>query len=386
VGQVSAQSTLIGVRAVAIVWLVEGFMASTRDDTATDHPVGWEGSIATGILIMDMVSSTEFASVMGLRDYAQCVDDFHRLCREQCAHFLEVVHRGRYRGSGMDYEVRATGDELIVFIHTGRCASDVYQLVCLAITVNCGWLGMPFNVERIRNGHAPMALATGIHCGKVWARRTDSGFAKEGFAINLAKRAESLSREGERFRIFVTDATFKLLNRRIRNLLFSPRSLRELKGVVGEVGVYEVVESFVDVSKRLAPQFALTFQEAAREAMATTAFDLWVHSCLQVWEEASAGEVTDDSLELCKQVLNIDPHNAVALYFAAQGERERDNPEKAALYLEDLTRFWPQLGDGWMELGRVQAALGKTAAARRSILQAYRHGVDEAEIELPETT
>ena len=69
--------------------------------------------------------------------------------------------------------------------------------------------------------------------------RTAAGFDRTGFAINLAKRIESVSREGEHFRIMISDPAFKLVNRRVRHLLFGPRRLVALKGVADEVGVTE---------------------------------------------------------------------------------------------------------------------------------------------------
>jgi tetratricopeptide (TPR) repeat protein len=122
----------------------------------------------------------------------------------------------------------------------------------------------------------------------------------------------------------------------------------------------------------------------ARLALATNSFDLWVHSCLQVTESADEAPIGDAALDLCRKVLNIDPANAAALFYAAEGERERGRLEMARLYLEDLVRAWPTLGDGWLALGRLLRELGDTSEARRSILQARRNGVDEGEEPLPE--
>lgn len=350
-----------------------------------DWPVGKEGPLDVSVLFIDLVSSSEFASIMGLREYSEYVETFHRLCIEQCRYYFEEFLGGEYRGGGLDYDIKSVGDELAVFMHTRWPWDDVFQLICLAITLKCGWLGTPLNAARIANGMATAELAAGLHHGKIWARRTEEGFSKQGFAINVAKRVESASREGDRFRIFVSDPAFKLVNRRMRSLICGPRRVAKMKGVVVPIGVYEIIESFVNVRQRLAPQFAEGFEKIARKALETNSFDLWIHSCLQVWaEERNGHRVTDEYLDLCDHVLKIDPRNPVALLHAAQAHRERDDLETARLYYEDLTRFWPTLADGWLELGRTLKEMGETRSARRAILQAFRHGVGAEEESLPE--
>jgi len=242
---------------------------------------------------------------MGLEEFATFARAFRAMCRDQCRFFFESGGRGRrYVHDGRHYHIETTGDELAVFLHTDRPHDDVYQLVCLAIALKCAWLGVRPNAARIPTGRPTVELAAGIHSGPVWASRHGAGFEKSGFAIHLAKRVESLSRGGERFRVFISDPAFKLVNRRMRNLLFGPRSVGDLKGVITPVGVYEVFDSFIDVTRRLAPEFHKSFAETARTALATNTFDLWIHSCLQVSEAVQRGTPSEEALRLCEQVLN----------------------------------------------------------------------------------
>src|SRR5688572_1051264 len=291
--------------------------------------------LQTAILFVDLVSTSEFASVLSLDDYAAYVDSFEATCLEQVRHFFDHVHGGKYRRPE-HYHVTFLGDEMAVFLHTGKPANDAYQLICLAIALKCGWLGSPLNVERLSDGRSTVDLAAGIHVGPVRATTRDGQPVMRGFAINLAKRIESASREGERFRIFVSDTTFKLVARKVRNLLFGPRRIVPMKGVVLPVAVREVCDSFVDPYSRLSPRLAEGFHGVARRALASNTFDLWIHSCLQVSEGARQKCVTDEALDLCEQVLNIDPHNPVALYYAAEGGRDRGDLQMALLHLQDL--------------------------------------------------
>jgi class 3 adenylate cyclase len=330
----------------------------------TDWRIGDEGQLDLAVLFIDLVNSTDFASVMGLEEYAQLSRSFRSACLETCRFFFESQSH-KYGRSGRHFEVGLVGDELVVYVHTDRSHDDVYQLVCLAIALKCAWLGVPLNSQRIESGRPSLELAAGIHAGPVWATRTDQGFERSGFAINLAKRVESVSREGERFRIFLSDPAFKLLNLRMRNLILGSRRLLDLKGVSAAVGVCELVEAFVDPTRRLPPEWGKRFHEVARRALQTNTFDLWIHSCLQVANGARGQPISDDSLRLCHQ--------------------ERGNCDSACLYLEDLTRFWPGLGDGWLALARLHKRRGDARQARRCLLHARRHGVDPSEEPLEPT-
>lgn len=318
-----------------------------------------------------------------MREYATYLDSFEDVCCGQCDYYFQTFHGGKFR-RGVDYDWKFLGDELAVFVHSGRPANNVYQLVGLAITLKCGWLGMPPNMERVRCGFPSAELAAGVHTGTVWATPRDGRWFLRGSTINIAKRVESASRTGEHFRIFVSDPAFKRIGRKVRNLLFSPRQVVGMKGVVLPVAVREVRDSFMDLSARLCPRFVPAFRHTAPLALDSATFDLWIHSCLQVWEEAANGRVTDECLDLCRRVLHLEPSNACALYHAAQGVRERGDLETAKLYLEDLTRCTPDFADGWLELGRVLKQLGSPAAARQAVLHARRHGVATDEESLPD--
>lgn len=343
------------------------------------NPTHEAGSLDTAILFVDLVSSSEFASVLGLREYAEYLDSFQRTCLSQCQYFFETVHTGKY-SEGFDYEIRFIGDELVVYLHTDRHGNDVYQLVCLAISLKCAWLACPKNVERVTCGMGTVDIACGVHFGTVWTTPKPSGLEKRGFAINLAKRIETASRDGKHFHIFLSDAAYKRIALLLRNLLAGPRMILPMKGVLVPVGVCEIEESFVDPYKRLAPEFQTGFQETAHTALAANSEEGWIHSCYQVWEESRNKCVTEECLNLCLGILKVSPTNAVALYYAGQGLVERNQPEIARLYLTDLTHYHTTFADGWLSLGLVCQQLGDTENAHHALLQARRHGIPEEDL------
>src|SRR5688500_4190337 len=153
---------------------------------ATERPpeewkIGDEGPLRTAILFLDLVSSSEFGSVLGLHEYSRYVDWFHHLAAEQTEYMFITALKSKYL-RGVHYEVKLVGDELAVFLHSDNASDNVYQLICLAIVLKCGWLGAPFNAARLEEGLSTAELAAGVSLGMVWARRTETGFEKRGFA------------------------------------------------------------------------------------------------------------------------------------------------------------------------------------------------------------
>ena len=111
--------------------------------TVSKPPAQWKegesGPLQTSVLFMDLVSSSDFASVMSLKDYADYVSAFHDLCVRQTRFFFKTFSKTEH----VDYNVELIGDEMVVFLHTDSPPNDVYLLICLAVTLKCGWLGCP---------------------------------------------------------------------------------------------------------------------------------------------------------------------------------------------------------------------------------------------------
>lgn len=337
---------------------------------------GNEIELDASILFIDLVDSSVFASVLDLTSYASYMRTFRDLCIHQCEYFFDSFLKSRYN-RGEEYEVNCIGDELVVFLHTGNPDNDVYLLTILAVSIKCAWLGAPFNAQRLQRRTVSSEAAAGINFGKILIRKEGGSIQRYGYAINLTKRIETLSRTGDYYRVFLSDSAFKQINTRMRNLIFGPRQLMSLKGIVGNVGVYELLDSFINPIRRLDPRFRQGFRDVLQDALENNSRDLWIHSSLQVIEEAENGAVTDSALALCRQVLSIDPKNPAALYHLAQGIRERDDAESAALILGDLVRHWPGFGDGWLEYSRVLKDLNRDNEGRRALLRARMLGIDE---------
>ena len=120
-----------------------------HDGTSADEGIAkgsgaWEGPLDTAIMFVDLVDSSVFASVLGLKEYADYVESFHEVVRVQCDHFFEHCLKGKYE-KGPDYEYYVMGDQLVFFMHTEKPSNDVYLLTTLGITLKAAWVASPFN-------------------------------------------------------------------------------------------------------------------------------------------------------------------------------------------------------------------------------------------------
>ena len=75
----------------------------SRDEVSA--PAGsspkWEGPLDTAIMFVDLVDSSVFASVLGLKEYSDYVESFHEVVRVQCEHFLSIICAGSMSESGI---------------------------------------------------------------------------------------------------------------------------------------------------------------------------------------------------------------------------------------------------------------------------------------------
>lgn len=334
--------------------------------------------VGSAILFADLVGSSDFAGVLSLLDYAGLIEAFERVCLKQCDYFFHHFQRDRIVPEDFRYDF--VGDQLVVFLHTGKSANDVYQLACLAQALKCAWLGVPFNQERIISGRPAVEMGIGIHFGPI-VRAPAAAFLADqhpsyrGYAINLAKRMESASREGRHFRILVSDTAHKALALRTRHILFGPRVLPKLKGFNFGIGAREIYDSFIDISNRCEPTLLRDFLRAAPPALATTTYDHWIFSCYQVITGEACQCVTDDGIAECHRMLRTDPENAVALYYLTQGLIERERFAEASVCAGRLVEAWPTFADGWLYAGRLHKMLGNAAEAQRCLAMASLLGV-----------
>ena len=337
---------------------------------------GESGPMDVGVLFVDLVDSSVFASVLGLREYADYLGSFHEVCLSQCRHFFETYLEGRYQ-EGRHFRARMLGDELLVFLHTGKAHNDVYLLTCLAAVLKAAWLVSPANLERLKRKTPVGEISAGIHHGQVWAVADERGYEFAGFAINLAKRVESHSRTGRYYRVFLSDQAFKQIHFRQRNLIFTRGERFDAKGIFGQIICHELAHSFLNPVPRVSRDVSELVHGRVLDVIQPAFQDLWIHDMFQVWSESEHGAVTDECMELCRNVMHHSPDDPVSLYHLAQAYRERGDLGSAAILLGDLCRAWPQFADGHLDHARVLSQQGDAKRADDELRRARILGLDE---------
>ncbi len=206
------------------------------------------------ILFIDLVASSESASVLKVQEYNKHVKKFQKHVEEVFENELgQVQDRGRTRDSNFVYgDVR--GDEGVVILSTnpnstdiqGAINKDTIKILRIALQLKYGWYFSKPYQDALKDQRRPPEIAIGINSGMVVFNRDENEDDKdnaEGYAINLAKRIESDSRRGEHSSMFVGESVFGTYSEIAgeNTLRFDqlPRSI--MKGITGHVRTYEIV-------------------------------------------------------------------------------------------------------------------------------------------------
>lgn len=202
-------------------------------------------TVVATILFADLMNSTEIAKNLSLQEYDDMIVCFQSTMYEVVSHHM--LHFG-YQGNGADSEWSVVGDELRVFFYSDNMRFDVRNALILAAKVKLAWLAASFNQKILEEGRLVSKIGVGMNCGKVirsirkWRLKIGQWQPNiEGYAINLTKRIESMSRDGSIFQIMVGDGFYKkCLELRELNVTFSKPLTPLFKGISQKVPVYEV--------------------------------------------------------------------------------------------------------------------------------------------------
>jgi class 3 adenylate cyclase len=207
-------------------------------------------SVLATILFADLMNSTEMSKNLSLHAYNDMIVDFQGTLYEIASHHLEQFG---YVRNGYDSYLSIAGDEMRLFLYSGSTLFDVRNALIIAMKIKAGWLASAFNDSILKEGRIVSRIGIGINCGKVikdvreWrVRMGEDQPTIEGYAINVAKRIETTSRDGTAYQIMVGDSIYrKCHDSGSLNIAFGePRGL-PFKGLGQKIPVYEVV-SFIN--------------------------------------------------------------------------------------------------------------------------------------------
>ena len=342
------------------------------------------------ILFADLMNSTELAKNLTLLEYDDMLVDFQNTMFEVVSHHLEYFG---YEGEGVDSEWSISGDELRVFLYTDNMDFDIRSALLIATKIKLAWLASAFNQKVLREQRLVSRIGVGVNCGKVikdvrpWRVKIGkAGQNIEGYAINLTKRIESASREGNVYQVMAGASLYKRCQQNKRmNVAFShPRSL-VFKGLGQKIPVYEVV-SFINFE--ILPSMPVHFQEGLMEKMENTVRDAmpepWIFIVLlRAYITMLVTGQDDDAdvkaVELAQQALDVVEYKPVIYnmmgWLYTNGKSVR-NLEMAFHYLDQCLGLEPNNEAALLHRARILEEMGQTDLARHAyqeILFQNRH-------------
>jgi len=350
------------------------------------------------ILFADLMNSTELAKNLSLQEYDDMLGDFQDTMFEVVSHHLDYFG---YEGNGIDSEWSISGDELRVFLYFENIHFDIRNALLIATKIKLAWLSSNFNQKVLSEQRLVSRIGVGINCGKVikdvrpW--RVKIGKAEpniEGYAINLTKRIESASREGNVYQIMVGASLYKRCQQNSQiNVAFSkPKSL-VFKGLGQKIPVYEVT-SFVNFE--VMSSMPVSLQEGLLEKIESTVRDAmpepWIfivllRSYISMSNLSNDEDIDLKALEIGQQALEVVEYKPVIYnilgWLHTYGKNVR-NLEMAFHYFDQSLGLQPKNEAALLNRARILEEMGQGDLARHAyqeiLFQNQQHPVARRKI------
>lgn len=222
----------------------------------------------TVIMFVDIMGASEVSNHQSPKAYTVFVNRFQKLFMDVCSKYVKAWYPEQEDQDQIQFSAR--GDEGLLMIYREDTRKDptidIDVTVNIALELKRRWLCSNINSVRINSGLLPVDLAIGIHVGRTYIDEQEKktvafgnpgGLKLEGYAINLAKRVESHSRQGRFSHIFLSEAAHGQLNFLAdeRTYLFDHPQVISPKGISRDIRVYEIkhhflVSDWMDESKK----------------------------------------------------------------------------------------------------------------------------------------
>ncbi len=191
------------------------------------------------ILFSDIIHSSVFSDTLGLIDYDMFLEEFQKTMFDAKKRVFEITRADENK---MEFDIR--GDEACVILYNDDANTNLYTALMMASYMKSLWFQSAFNMKRVSEAKIASDIAIGIHTGKVIVRqRVSKKMAPkpEGYAINLAKRIEGLSREGTHTKMMISNEVRILLKQFNIDIEISRRITKEFRGILYPIHVYEII-------------------------------------------------------------------------------------------------------------------------------------------------
>lgn len=328
------------------------------------------------IMFADLIGSCVFCNTLDTADYDKLISAFQSVAARVLVDV--VAPEARRDGYGCDMGVR--GDEacLIMFLESQpqdevkrrEHLTNMSRIVIkAALDLRRAWILDPRNRRRILEQHRePIGIGIGINCGLVTVgehtrifQQPDLTFKNvpsitpEGYSINLAKRIEGVSREGQYSRIFVSQDVYNHVADALQ-LAFGKYKVVELKGFIESLPVYEIMSAGHVEDGDLILQFERAFTALGEDRP----------------QEIADGVAVYDA------AVAINPRNFWLMMDLAHHHFDTENYEEAARLYRKALELEDMFGPAHMYLGRCHYRLFEDETALVHLSQAVEINPESA--------
>jgi class 3 adenylate cyclase len=345
------------------------------------------------MLFADLMSSTEMAKIFTLQEYDQMIVDYQTTMYEVATDHLRQFG---YAGNGVDSEWSIVGDELRVFLYSGAHRFDVRNALLIALKIKLGWLVSAFNQKILKEGRLVSRIGVGINCGKVirdirpW--RQKQGLAQpnvEGYAINLTKRIESSTRNGQGYQVMVGDSFWRMCgNGNPLNVEFSRPQTHAFKGLGQNITIYEVI-AFIDheIVSTMPPSMHQDLVQKMEYAVSQPMPEQWTFYTLirHYISEMLTGRSESaeaKAIRLAREALDTleykRPMYNVLGWLHTYSKNFRDL-DLAFKYFHNSLELNPQDSKALLHLARIAEMMGRTDLSRRTYEEILIYDPDHPE-------
>ncbi|MBI1745769.1 MAG: tetratricopeptide repeat protein [Acidobacteria bacterium] len=198
------------------------------------------------VLFADVMDSATISDIFHARDYDQkFLSEFQSVAAETITQNVSMAEDEHF----VDCSIR--GDEACLIMSAGDLKTDIRVALTVAARIKAAFLARPVNRERLENGRNFFDIGIGIHTGRVTLglrhnplppefEKPKATIKPEGYTINLAKRVETLSREGSFSHITVSGDAKILTEEADLQMAFHNMGQVVCKGILHRSPVYEV--------------------------------------------------------------------------------------------------------------------------------------------------
>ncbi len=320
------------------------------------------------IMFVDICNSSEISNILSLEAYDAFISEYQMIARQVIERALDDLPAK----ARTECEFSIRGDEAF-FIACGpnddaSIERHIDIALHIAFNIKRRWMLSSFNRTRIAQGKHNEELGIGIHIGEVVVGfHPGRGLPRtaEGWAINLTKKIEGLSRQGMYSHIMVSEGVYRHARQSTLGVCFTDRNTTWVEGIRRNLPIYEV-KGF-----KQGYDFEITDEEfdVIYRAYLNNPYDLWMG--LMVGNYFYHQGRYHKAIETLRDTLEAEPAYVPGLYNIAICYYQVGDFKRAAEYCHAVLRYDKDHAEAYYLLGLYHLQHGQLAEE----IENYQHAL-----------